>query len=69
MEVVARIMHKFSTAATKSSVLPVLRSVGLLNVPYSTFAGAYVARLGRPALASLRDKNLCITRASESEIQ
>jgi len=73
MEVVARIMHKFSTAATKSSGVrcapPVLRSVGLLNVPYSTFAGAYVARLGRPALASLRDKNLCITRASESEIQ
>ena len=25
-------MHKFSTAATKSSALPVLRSVGLLNV-------------------------------------
>ena len=28
----ARTMHKFSTAATKSSTLPVLRSVGLLNV-------------------------------------
>ncbi len=57
-------MHKFSTAATKSSALPVLRSVGLLNVPYSTFAGASVARLVRSALSSLRDKNLCINRAS-----
>jgi len=40
----ARIMHKFSTAAAKSSFLPALHSVGLLNVPYSTFAGASVAR-------------------------
>ncbi len=40
----ARIMHKFSTAATKSSTLTALRLVGLLNVPYSTFAGASVAR-------------------------
>ena len=36
----ARIMHKFSTAAAKSSVLAALHSVGLLKVPYSTFAGA-----------------------------
>ncbi len=36
----ARIMHKFSTAPTRSSALPALHSVGLLNVPYSTFAGA-----------------------------
>ena len=45
----ARIMHKFSTAATKSSTLTALRdpqagAPGLLNVPYSTFAGASVAR-------------------------
>ena len=60
-------MHKFSTAATKSSALPVLRSVGLLNVPYSTFAGASVARLVRSALSSLRDKNLCIIRARAAQ--
>ncbi len=59
----ARIMHKFSTAATKSSALPALHSVGLLDIPYSTFAGASVARLVRSALSSLRDKNLCIIRA------
>jgi len=56
-------MHKFSTAATKSSALPALHSVGLLNVLKSTFAGASVARLVRSALSSLRDKNLCIIRA------
>ncbi len=59
-------MHKFSTATTKSSALPMLRSVGLLNVPYSTFAGASVARLVRSALSSPRDKNLCIIRARVS---
>jgi len=57
-------MHKFSTTATKSFALPVLRSVGLLNVPYSTFAGASIARLVRSSLSSLRDKNLCIIRAN-----
>ncbi len=41
----ARIMHKFSTAPTKSSAPPALHdpqagTPGLLNVPYSTFAGA-----------------------------
>ncbi len=56
-------MHKFSTAATKSPTLPALRLVGLLNVPYSTFAGASVARLVRSSLSSPRDKNLCIVRA------
>ena len=72
-------MHKFSTATTKSSGVrcapPVLRdpqeaagAPGLLNVPYSTFAGAdpqtgALARLVRSALSSLRDKNLCIVRA------
>ena len=60
----ARIMHKFSTASTKSSALTVLHSVGLLNVPHSTFPGASVARLVRSSLSSLRDKNLCIIRAS-----
>jgi len=53
-------MHKFSTASTKALVLTVLRSVGLLSVPYSTLAGASVARLVRPALSPLRDENLCI---------
>ena len=62
-------MHKFSTAATKSSALSALHSVGLLNVPYSTFAGASVARLDRSALSSLRDKNLCIIRASYRYLQ
>ncbi len=62
-------MHKFSTAATKSSALAALRSVGLLNVPYSTFAGASDPQAGAPALArsalsSLREKNLCIIWAS-----
>ena len=33
-------MHKFSTAATTSSALTAFLSVSLLNVPYSTFAGA-----------------------------
>ena len=60
-------MHKFSTAATKSSVVlyapTAFRSVSLLNVPYSTFAGASLASLVRSALSSLRDKNLCINRA------
>ena len=28
----ARTMHEFSTAATKSSALPALHSIGLLNV-------------------------------------
>ena len=59
-------MHKFSTAPTKSSTLPALHLVGLLNVPYSTFAGASVARLVRSALSSLRDENLCIIRARRS---
>ncbi len=56
-------MHKLSTAATKSSALPALHSVGLLNVLKSTFAGASVACLVRSALSSLRDENLCIIRA------
>ena len=65
-------MHKFSTAATKSSGVlcaPTARPasgyplVGLLNVLKSTFAGASVARLVRSALSSLRYKNLCIIRA------
>ena len=42
---------------------PVLRSAGRLSVPYSTLAGASVARLVKPALSALRDKNLCILRA------
>ncbi len=61
----ARIMHKFSTASTKSSALTALHSVGLLNVPYSTFAGASVARLVSPAFSPLHDENLCIIRAEK----
>ena len=61
--ILARIMHKFSTASPQSSVLTVLRSFGLLSVPYSTLAGASVARLVRPAPSALRDENLCIIRA------
>ena len=62
-------MHKFSTASPQSSVLTVLRdpqagTPGLLSVPYSTLAGASVARLVRPALSALRHENLCIIRAS-----
>ncbi len=57
-------MHKFSTAGTKSSALPVLPSVGLLNVPQRVrLRGPSVVRLVRSALSSLRDKNLCIIRA------
>ena len=64
----ARIMHKFSAASPQSSVLTVLRdpqagAPGLLSVPYSTLAGASVARLVSPALSALRDENLCIIRA------
>jgi len=59
-------MHKFSTASPQSSVLPVLHSVGLLTVPYSTLAGASVARLVSPALSALCDENLCIIRASSA---
>ncbi len=59
-------MYKFSTAAPKSLVLTALRSVGLLNVLKSTFAGASVARLVRPPLSPLRDENLYIIRASGS---
>ncbi len=65
---IARIMHKFSTAATKPSALTAFRLVGLLNVPYSTFAGASVARLVRSSLSSPRDKNLCIVRACHHEM-
>ena len=39
----ARIMHKFSTAAPKSSALPALLSVGLLNVLKSTFSEAVLS--------------------------
>ena len=57
-------MHKFSTAATRSSDLPALHSVGLLNVLQRVrLWGPPVARLARSALSSLRNKNLCIIRA------
>ena len=55
---IARIMHKFSTASPPSSGLTVSHSVGLLSVLYGTLAGASVAsvaRLVRPALAALCD--------------
>jgi len=57
-------MHKFSTAATKSSALTALYSVGLLNVLQRVrLWGPPVARLARSALSLLRNKNLCIIRA------
>jgi len=63
-------MHKFSTAAKKSSALTAFHSVGLLNVLKSTFAGASVVRgathSGR-ALSSLRNENLCIIRAGADD--
>ncbi len=86
-EVLARMMHKFSTAPTKSSGVlhrpcdpqaagapdSQAGATGLLNVPYSTFVGASVARRatpsGRRAFVSLRYKNLCIIRASDSKIK
>ncbi len=63
----ARIMNKFSTAATKSSALAAFHSVGLLNVLKSTFAGASVVSLVRSAPSSLRDENLCIIRAKKED--
>jgi len=62
-DALARIMHKFSAASQQSSVLTVLRSVGLLSVPYSTLAGAWgtrkrVVRLIMPALPPLRDEKV-----------
>ncbi len=61
-------MHKFSTAVTKSSALPALHSVGLLNVLQRVrLRGPSVARLARSALSSLRDENLCIIRANYSQ--
>ncbi len=69
----ARTMHKFFTAATKSSGVlcapPALYSVGLLNVLQRvrlrrrTRTRVPLARLARSALSSLRDKNLYIIRA------
>jgi len=47
-------MHQYSPASPISLALTVLGSVDLLNVLDSTPAGASVARLVRPALASLR---------------
>jgi len=48
-DTIARTMYKFSTAETKSSGVrcapAVLRSVGLLNVLKSTFAGASIRAL------------------------
>ncbi len=60
---VARIMHKFSTVPPKPSALTALRSLGLLDVPYSTPAVPSVARLVRTAFSAPRYENLCIVRA------
>ncbi len=67
--ILARIIHKFSTVAPKpSGVLHRLRcrSLGLLDVPYSTAAVSSVARLVRTAFSTPRYKNLCIIRARET---
>jgi len=66
---VTRNMHKFSTAATKSSGVrcapPALYSVGLLNVLQRVrLWGPPLVSLARSSLSSLRDKNLCIIRAA-----
>ncbi len=70
MSELAWTMHKFSTAATTSSgvrcALPVLRSVGLLNVLREYVCGGLCRAWRnalRSALSSLRDENLCIIRA------
>ncbi len=59
-------MHKFSTAPTKSSGVPALHSVGLLNVLQRVRlrwpSVARGATHSGPALSSLRYKNLCIIR-------
>ena len=56
---IAGMIHRFSTAATKSTGLAVLRSVGLLNVLQRVrLRWPPVARLVRPALSPLRDENL-----------
>ena len=47
---IARIMHKFYTKATPSSVLTVLHSVGLLDVLQEYACGAFPSR----ALSGLR---------------
>ena len=65
-------MHNFSTAAPKTAALTALRSVALLNVLKSTFAGAWgtrlrVTRLVRPAFSAPRYENLCIIPASSPE--
>ena len=73
----ARTMHKFSTAATKSSDVlyapTALHSVGLLNVLQRVRLRGADPQVGAPrawrnalrsALSSLRDENLCIIRAS-----
>ena len=62
-------MHKFSTAATKSSGVrcapTALYSVGLLNVLQRVrLWGPPLVSLARSSLSSLRDKNLCIIRAA-----
>ena len=56
-------MHKFFTVTPKPSALTALRSLGLLDVPYSTPAVLSVARLVRTAFSTPRYKNLYIIRA------
>ncbi len=58
-------MHKFSTVAPKPSALTAFRSLGLLDVLYSTPAVPSVARLVRTAFSAPRYENLCIIRAIE----
>ena len=59
-------MHKFFAASTKPSALTALRSVGLLNVPQGVrLRWPLVARLISSALSLIRDKNLCIIRATK----
>ncbi len=62
-EIIRRALR--TARATRKAGAP---SVGLLNVPYSTFAGASDPQAGAPALvraalSSLRHENLYIIRA------
>ena len=58
-------MHKFSTVVPKLPALTALRSLRLLDVPYSTPCGAFSRAPGQDGIfdASLYE-NLCIIRAS-----
>ncbi len=66
--ILARIMHKFSTAVPQSSALTALCFLGLLGVLHEYACGpdpqaGALARLFIAAPAALRHENLCIVPA------